>query len=101
MTFLESETRKLLDELTEALPHTMLDPAGLLLSRAAEHIKRRPHLGARSSKVGPTNPSGSTHLDETITNLIGKLSINRTNVESEHPIQRNTQFRETTYMSSD
>ena len=86
MTFLQTETRKLLDELTEALPHTMLDPAGLLLSRAAEHIKHRPHLGARSSKVGPTTPSGSSHLDETITNLIGKLSINKSSVESEQAI---------------
>ena len=47
MTLLESETKKLLEELTEALPHTMHDPPGLLLSRAAEHVRRRPYLGTR------------------------------------------------------
>jgi hypothetical protein len=47
MGFPESESRKLLDELTEALPHEIQDAPGLLLSRAAEHVRRRPHLRAR------------------------------------------------------
>jgi DNA-binding MarR family transcriptional regulator len=47
MGFPESESRKLLDELTEALPQTIQDAPGLLLSRAAEHVRRRPHLRSR------------------------------------------------------
>ena len=72
----ETECRKLVDSLTESLPASIHDPAGLLLSRAAEHIRRYPHLSARAPR--PKNGSSSRLIDETIASIAGSLTAPRT-----------------------
>jgi hypothetical protein len=72
----ETESRKLVDSLTESLPSAIHDPAGLLLSRAAEHIRRYPHLGARAPR--PKNGSSARLVDETIASIASSLTGPRT-----------------------
>jgi len=72
----ETECRKLVDSLTESLPTSIHDPAGLLLSRAAEHIRRYPHLSARAPR--PKNGSSARLIDETIASIAGSLTVPRT-----------------------
>lgn len=68
----ETECRKLVDSLTESLPTSIHDPAGLLLSRAAEHIRRYPHLSVRAPRHKTF--SSSQLVDATIANLATALS---------------------------
>ncbi len=72
----ETECRKLVDSLTESLPASIHDPAGLFLSRAAEHIRRYPHLSARAPR--PKNGSSTQLIDETITSIASSLTAPRT-----------------------
>jgi len=64
------------DSLTESLPDQIRDPAGLLLARAAEHIRRYPHLSARAPR--PKNGSSARLIDETIANIASSLALPRT-----------------------
>lgn len=64
MAFLDEEVRKLLRDLTEELPSEIRDPAGLFLSRAAQHIRRYPHLAA-DKEPRPLGP-GATRLNNSV-----------------------------------
>ena len=55
----ETETLKLIEELTEAPPTQITDLPGFLLSRAATHIRNHPHLG-RATKVPTSRPHSAT-----------------------------------------
>jgi hypothetical protein len=72
----ETESRKLVDALTESLPTVIHDPAGLMLSRAAEHIRRYPHLSARAPR--PKNGSSARLIDDTIAGIAKSLTAPRT-----------------------
>jgi hypothetical protein len=72
----ETECRKLVDSLTESLPDQIRDPARLLLARAAEHIRRYPHLSARAPS--PKNGSSTRLIDETIASIASSLTAPRT-----------------------
>lgn len=61
MTCHEIEAKKLIDELTESPPTEVRDLPGLLLSRAATHIRNYPHLG-RSHPIPTPNPHGQATL---------------------------------------
>jgi hypothetical protein len=68
----ETECRKLVDSLTESLPTSIHDPAGLLLSRAAEHIRRYPHLSARAPH--PKSDSSARLINDTIAGIAKSLA---------------------------
>ena len=72
MLFYETECRKLAETLTESLPSAIHDPAGLLLSRASEHIRHHPHLSARAPR--PKNGSSKRFIDETIAGITKTLA---------------------------
>ena len=68
----ETESQKLFNTLTESLPTSIQDPAGLLLSRADEHIRLHPHLSARSPR--PKKNQTTRLIDETIADLSRSLA---------------------------
>jgi hypothetical protein len=72
MLCFKTECRKLVDALTESLPTAIHDPAGLLLSRAAEHIRHYPHLSARAPR--PKSGSSARLIDDTIADVAKKLA---------------------------
>jgi len=72
----ETESRKLIEELTESPPSQILDLPGLLLSRAASHVRNHPHL-ARTAPT-PDHITGAANVTAMINDLAGKLGMNRT-----------------------
>jgi len=68
----ETESQKLVNTLTESLPTSIQDPAGLLLSRASEHIRLHPHLSARAPR--PKNGASTQLIDATIAGIAKSLT---------------------------
>lgn len=68
----ETESKKLVDTLTESLPKSIQDPAGLLLSRAGEHVRLHPHLSARAPR--PKSGASARLIGETIADLSRSLA---------------------------
>ena len=67
----ETEYRKLSETLSESLPTTIHNPAGLL-SRTAEHIRLQPHLSVRTPR--PKISSSASFIDETIAGIAMSLA---------------------------
>ena len=72
----ETESKKLVDTLTESLPKSIQDPAGLLLSRAGEHVQLHPHLSARAPR--PKSGASARFIDATIDDIAETLAVPRT-----------------------
>ena len=72
----ETESKKLVDTLTESLPKSIQDPAGLLLSRAGEHVRLHPHLSARAPR--PKSGASARFIDATIDDIAETLAVPRT-----------------------
>jgi DNA-binding GntR family transcriptional regulator len=72
----ETESQKLFNTLTESLPTSIQDPAGMLLSRAGEHIRLHPHLSARAPR--PKSGSSARFIHATIADIANSLTPPRT-----------------------
>ncbi len=72
----ETESKKLVATLTESLPTSIQDPAGLMLSRACEHLRLHPHLSARAPR--PKSGASAQFIEATIANIAESLAVPRT-----------------------